>query len=173
MGIKKPYTYTIIFILFCLVTYYVYPIKKIPDGIVIDKMIVSKSGHVLQAYSKGQLVVTYKVALGKNPLGDKEYEGDKKTPEGMYTINSKNPYSGYHKNLGVSYPNDKDIREGTRLGKPTGGDIKLHGLKNGQGFIGKFQRWKDWTNGCIALTNAEMDELYKHTPVGTAIEIKQ
>ena len=173
MTTKRLCSLAFIFILLWLVIYYYYPITKIPDGIVIDKILVLKSKHELLAYSKGQLVATYKVALGKNPVGDKEYVGDQKTPEGVYTINSKNPYSGYHKNLGVSYPNEEDIREAKQHNKPTGGDIKLHGLKNGQGFISKFQRWKDWTNGCIALTNEELDELYNHTLVGTPIEIKK
>ena len=156
-----------------IIIYYFYPITKISDNITIDKIVVFKSEHKLFAYSKNQLVVIYKVAIGKNPIGAKEYEGDLKTPEGLYIINSKNPYSGYHKNLGISYPNNNDIKKARQLGKPAGGDIKLHGLKNGQGYIGKFLRWKDWTNGCIALTNSELDELYNHTPIGTSIEIRK
>lgn len=77
-------------------------------------------------------------------------------------------------NLGVSYPSDADRKEAAKIGEPTGGDIKIHGLKNGwQGAIGKFQRWKDWTTGCIALTNQEMQELYDHVPIGTPIEIRE
>lgn len=152
--------------------YYFYPIQKISQGIVIDKIVVSKSEHKMFAYSKGNLVVTYKVAIGKNK-GDKEFEGDQKTPEGNYTINDKNPNSGYHLNLGISYPNDEDRAKAKSLGKPVGGSIKIHGLNNGKGYIGKFQRWKDWTNGCIALTNEELDEIYNHTPIGTPIEIRK
>ena len=96
-----------------------------------------------------------------------------KTPEGRYTINNKNPNSEFHKNLGISYPNDEDIAQARQHSKPVGGDIKIHGLKNGQGFIGRFQHWRDWTNGCIALTNEEIDELFKHTPMGIPIEIKK
>lgn len=114
---------------------------------------------------------TYTISLGGNPIGDKEYEGDKKTPEGIYYINDKNPNSGYHKNLGISYPNKKDIEQAKKLGKPVGGDIKIHGLKNRTGVIGKLHRWFDWTLGCIALTNNEMDELYYSVPIGTKIEI--
>lgn len=84
-----------------LVIYYFYPIQKIPTNITIDKIVVLKSKHELLAYSKGQLIVSYKIAIGKNPTGDKVYEGDKRTPEGHYIINDKNPDSGYHKNLGL------------------------------------------------------------------------
>ena len=124
------------------------------------------------AYSKGHLIKTYRISLGRNPIGHKEYEGDKKTPEGHYYINDKNPNSGYHKNLGILYPNKEDIENAKRLGKPVGGDVKIHGLRNGIGFLGKFHRWYDWTMGCIALTNEEIDELYNAVAIGTQIEIK-
>ena len=152
--------------------YYFYPEPKLSAEIDIDKLVVYKSKRQLLAFSDGQLIKTYKIALGRNPIGHKEYEGDKKTPEGLYTIDAKNPYSGYHKNLGVSYPNKKDIENAKRLGKPTGGDIKIHGLRNKTGYIGKLHRWTDWTLGCIALTDQEVDELYHSVKIGTPIEIK-
>ena len=138
----------------------------------VDKILVLKSKRQLQAFSKGQLIKTYRISLGRNPIGDKEFEGDKRTPEGLYIINDKNLNSDYHKNLGVSYPNQGDIEQAKKIGKQTGGDIKIHGLKNGIGFIGKFQRWFDWTAGCVALTNSDIDELYDYTNIGTPIEIK-
>lgn len=155
----------------CLVVYYFIPVSKIADGVIIDRIVVYKSKHVLQAFSENKIVATYKIAIGKNAYGAKEYKGDQKTPEGLYTINDRNPNSGYHKNLGISYPNADDIKRARALGKPTGGDIKIHGLKNGEGYIGKFHRWQDWTNGCIALDNEAVDELYNHVPPGTPIEI--
>jgi len=160
-------------ILVVLIIYYFLPIQKLPDGIIIDKIVVLKSEHKLIAYSEGHMVVTYKIAIGKNPIGEKEYEGDGKTPEGIYMISDKNPKSDFHKNLGISYPNPTDILHSQQLGRPAGGSIKIHGLKNGEDCIGKFQRWTDWTNGCIALTNQEIDELYNHTKIGTSIEIKR
>lgn len=156
-----------------LATYYFWPVTAIPEGIVIDYIVVDKSQHRLQAFAKGQLIVSYGVAIGKHPVGTKECEGDLKTPEGVYTISGRNPYSGYHKNLGISYPNAADRARANRIGKPTGGDIKIHGLKNGHGYIGRFHRWIDWTNGCIALSNDEMDELYTHVKTGAIIEIKK
>lgn len=156
-----------------LAVYYFYPQQKLSPNIKIDYLLILKSKRHLVAYSNGQPVKTYKISLGRNPIGDKEYEGDKKTPEGVYYINGKNPTSGYYKNLGISYPNEKDIAACRKAQKPTGGDVKIHGLRNGLGFIGKFQRWMDWTEGCIALTNQEVEELYNAVAIGTKIEIQQ
>lgn len=161
----------IVFIV-AVLTYYFYPCPKIPAGVVIDKIVVLKSQHRLLAYSLNQLVQTYTVAIGRTPVGDKQFEGDKKTPEGSYVIFAKNPNSGWHKNLGISYPNAEDIAAAKKMGLHTGGDIKIHGLKNGQFNIGRFHRWMDWTNGCIALTNEEVEDLYNHTPVGTPVVIQ-
>ncbi|GAA4435578.1 hypothetical protein GCM10023188_27620 [Pontibacter saemangeumensis] len=118
-----------------------------------------KSERRLEAYAKGELVKNYTIALGKQPEGDKQFQGDNKTPEGFYTINDKNPYSGYHKNLCISYPNASDRREAALLGQPVGSNIRIHGLPNKMPFIGKWHRFIDWTAGCIAVTNDEIDEL--------------
>ena len=123
-------------------------------------------------YTNNHLVKTYTISLGFCPVGKKQVAGDGKTPEGDYTINAKNPNSACHKNLGISYPDKNDIAKAKLLGKDTGGDIKIHGLKNGHGFIGKFQRWRDWTDGCIGVTDDEIDDLYAHVAVGTPIQIK-
>ncbi|MBF8963002.1 L,D-transpeptidase family protein [Pontibacter sp. FD36] len=153
--------------------YYFYPEQKLPAGTKIDKLLVLKSERKLLAYADGQLIKTYTIALGRSPVGHKEYEGDKKTPQGLYTINDKNPNSAYHKNLGISYPNTDDIKHARTLGKSPGGAIKIHGLQNGTGFISKFHRFfNSWTLGCIAVTDEEMDELYDAVPIGTPIEIR-
>ena len=146
--------------------------KALPKGTIIDKIIVIKSQHKMYVYSNNELLKTYKIAFGRGGDGAKEYEGDKRTPEGIYFINAKNKDSGYHNNLGISYPNEADVERCKKLNKPTGGDIKIHGLKNGFGFIGSVHHLFDWTLGCIALTNDEVDELSEHTPIGTIIEIK-
>jgi murein L,D-transpeptidase YafK len=147
------------------------PEKMLPPGTVVDRLVVHKSKRQMQAYSNGALVKTYTVSLGFNPGGHKQFEGDGCTPEGIYTINARNAKSGYHKNLGVSYPNEADRTHAAKNGKSPGGDIKIHGIKNGRGYIGKFQRWHDWTHGCIAVTNAEIDELYTTVKDGAEIEI--
>jgi murein L,D-transpeptidase YafK len=144
----------------------------LPPGVEIDKLIVEKSKREMHALCNGTVVKTYSIALGSAPEGHKEYEGDMKTPEGIYTIDSKNPKSAYYLNLGISYPNATDRTHAASIGKSPGGDIKIHGLKNGMGYIGKAHLLSDWTHGCIALTNEEMEELFKAVPLGTTIEIK-
>lgn len=152
--------------------YYFLPETGLPTDIKIDKLIVTKGQRTMEAYSNGQLVKTYKISLGRNPLGDKQHQGDKRTPEGEYTISEKNPNSGFHKNLGVSYPNTTDKKEAQQLGLDPGGEIKVHGLRNGFGFIGKFHRLFNWTAGCVAVTDDEIDELYRAVDLGTPIIIK-
>lgn len=169
----KKMIYISLLLIFGVVIYYFYPEAKLPKGKIIDRIEVFKSQRKMLVYSGDQLLKTYKISLGRNPKGHKEFEGDFKTPEGIYEINAKNPNSGYHKNLGVSYPNEKDIEHAKLLGKSPGGHIKIHGIRNGSGFISKFQRWKDWTAGCIAVTNDEVDELYENVKIGAKIEIKE
>jgi len=169
----KKMIYIALLFLFGVAIYYFYPEAKLPKGKIIDKIEVFKSKRKMLVYSEGKLLKTYKISLGRNPIGQKEFEGDFKTPVGIYEINAKNPNSGYHKNLGVSYPNEKDIAHAKSLGKSPGGEIKIHGIRNGDGYISKFHRWKDWTAGCIAVTNEEVDELYESVKIGARIEIKQ
>lgn len=171
---KKKRVLLILSIPFLVLTlYYLFPEDRLCAETQIDKLVVLKSKREMLAYSKGQLVKSYRISLGRQPVGRKDFEGDKKTPEGLYFINDKSSSSGYHKNLGTSYPDKDDIDNADRLGKPPGGDIKIHGLRNGLGFIGKFHRWADWTLGCIAVTNREIRELYASVPIGTPIEIRE
>ncbi len=156
-----------------LAFFYFYPEAKLPSGTKIDRLVVLKSKRQLLAYSKGKLAKTYKISLGRQPIGAKEIEGDKRTPEGVYFINNKNANSGYHKNLGISYPDSEDLDNAKRMGKPAGGDVKIHGLRNHTGFISKFHRFFDWTLGCVAVTDQEIDELYNAVAIGTPIEIKK
>ncbi len=165
-------SYFVVFVAVIITAYYFWPMQKLPAGTHIDSLVVLKSERRLLAYSNGKLMKTYTISLGKSPIGHKVFEGDMKTPEGLYTINAKNPNSGYHKNLGVSYPNDLDRAIAARIGKSPGGDIKIHGIRNGRGYIGKFHRWADWTHGCIAVTDEEIDELYNVVGIGATIQIK-
>jgi murein L,D-transpeptidase YafK len=105
-------------------------------------------------------------------VGAKTREGDHKIPEGVYTIDAKNPASGFHLALHVSYPNAEDRVRANADGVRAGGDIEVHGIKNGLGWLGRFQRWANWTNGCVALTDPEIEQVYKAVPVGTRIEIR-
>lgn len=138
----------------------------------IDFIVVNKNKTEMLVFdSKNQLLKTYSISLGFCPNGKKKIIGDGKTPEGIYYINDKNSKSIAHKNLGISYPNAEDIRNSMLIGKESGGDIKIHGLMNKWWFVGKLHRLFDWTNGCIAVNNSEMDELYANIPIGTKIII--
>lgn len=147
------------------------PEKSLPAGSEIDRLVVWKSKRELVAYSNEKVIKTYRISLGRTPVGAKKFEGDCKTPEGLYYIIDKNPNSVCHKNLGISYPNKRDKTNAQKIGKSTGGDIKIHGLRNNFEMVGKLHRWFDWTAGCIAVTNKEMDELYQKVRIGTPIEI--
>ena len=95
-----------------------------------------------------------------------------KTPEGIYKIDGRNPQSSFHLALHISYPSDEDDKRAAAHGVPPGFDIMIHGIQNGRGWIGAFHRWNDWTAGCIAVTDEEIEELWRVTPDGTTIEIR-
>ena len=149
---------------------------KSPDKLTskpkIDKIVVLKSKRTLIIYAQNQVVKTYKVALGRQPIGKKEIENDLKTPEGNYTIWKKGPHAKYHKYLFISYPSKSDILNARKMNKEPGGLIYIHGLSKRYAQLGRLHTLKDWTLGCIAVTNEEIDELYKLINVGTKIEIK-
>ena len=137
-----------------------------------DKVLIEKIERRLTLLSKGEVIKTYKIALGGNPVGPKERQGDNKTPEGTYIIDSRNRDSGYHLSLHISYPNEKDKMRAKQLGVSPGGDIMIHGIKNGLSWVGASHAEVDWTKGCIAVTDEEMEEIYKLVPNGTIVEIR-
>jgi murein L,D-transpeptidase YafK len=137
----------------------------------VDKVLIEKQARRLTLLSKGAVVKTYQIALGGNPVGPKERQGDNKTPEGTYIIDARNGNSGYHLSLHISYPNEKDRKRARELGVSPGGDIMIHGIKNGFEPVGVAHTESDWTEGCIAVTNPEMEEIYKFVPNGTLVEI--
>lgn len=155
-----------------LITYLLWPEPKLDSNKKVTHIEVLKSERILNLYSGDELLKSYSVSLGRQPVGKKEFEGDLKTPEGLYYINDKNPNSSYYLNLGLSYPNQQDKEFAEHLDKSPGGQIKIHGMRNGFGFVGKLHRLFDWTLGCIAVTNSEMKELYDNVPIGTKIEVK-
>jgi L,D-peptidoglycan transpeptidase YkuD (ErfK/YbiS/YcfS/YnhG family) len=137
-----------------------------------DKVLIEKKERRLTLLSKGEVIKSYKIALGGNPVGPKERQGDNKTPEGTYIIDSRNRDSGYHLSLHISYPNEKDNMRAKELGVSPGGDIMIHGIKNGFSWVGASQAEVDWTKGCIAVTDQEMEEIYKLVANGTIVEIR-
>lgn len=137
-----------------------------------DKIIVFKSIRELQLLRGDKVLRTYKIALGGTPVGPKQRQGDHKTPEGIYTVAGRNAKSSYHRALRVSYPNEQDRARAAKLGVAPGGDIMIHGLPNGYGWIGRGHLAKDWTDGCIAVTDQEIEEIWRLVPDGTRIEIR-
>jgi len=142
-------------------------------GTTIDRILVQKSARKLSIFRNGKQIKAYRVALGRNPMGAKQEEGDMKTPEGMYKIDGRNPQSSFHLALHVSYPSDEDGKRAGAQGVSAGSDIMIHGIRNGRGWVGAFHRWNDWTAGCIALTDEEIEELSRVTPDRTTIEIRR
>ena len=124
-----------------------------------DQVIVVKSQRTLTLLSHGKVLRTYKVALGGTPVGAKEQQGDHKTPEGRYILDRRNAKSRFYKSIHVSYPNEQDKERAARRGVSPGGDIMIHGLPNGFGWLGATHRAQDWTDGCVAVTNQEIDEI--------------
>jgi len=137
-----------------------------------DKLVIEKAARRLMLIAKGEVLKTYKIALGGNPVGPKEKQGDNKTPEGTYFIDSRNKDSHYHRSLHISYPNEKDKKRAEKLGVSPGGDIMIHGIKKGFSWVGDAHAEVDWTKGCIAVTDEEIEEIGKVVPNGTIVEIR-
>ena len=138
----------------------------------VDEIVILKSARAMNLENNGRVIKTYKVALGRQPVGAKDREGDHKTPEGEYTVDAKNSQSDYHLALHLSYPNDADRERARALGVSPGSDIEIHGLPKGYGWIASGHRLMDWTDGCVAVTNSEIEEIFAMVPVGTRVEIK-
>ncbi|WP_078791317.1 L,D-transpeptidase family protein [Trichlorobacter thiogenes] len=139
---------------------------------IADRVVVEKSKHQLHLQSRGQIIRSYQIALGPNPQGHKQRESDGRTPEGIYRIDYRNPRSAYHRSLHISYPASADRQRAAAVGDNPGSDIMIHGLGTSFAAIGKLHTAKDWTLGCIAVTNDEIEEIWKLVPNGTIIEIK-
>jgi len=137
-----------------------------------DKVLVEKAKHKLTLFKNGKVIASYHVVFGSNPVGHKEQEGDERTPEGNYILDSKNAKSAYYKSIHISYPNAQDIANAKRKGVSAGSAIMIHGQKNGYAAFEEQTQKFNWTLGCIALTNKDMDDLWNKVNVPTSIEIK-
>ena len=138
-----------------------------------DAILVDKSDRQLTLQRNGAPIRTYTISMGGNPKGHKTHEGDERTPEGTYEIDWRNENSIAHLSLHISYPNADDIAFAKARGVSPGGNIMIHGILNGWGWLGPLQRHWDWTDGCIAVTNAEMKEIWALVPNGTPITIRE
>ena len=140
------------------------------DGPPVTQIVVNKSDRMMYLVSGKTVLKSYKVGLGGQPIGDKKYEGDGKTPEGIYFIDRFNPRSAYHLSVGVSYPNTQDTARALAMGMRPGGDIFIHG-RGREGARAKMSKKMDWTAGCIAVEDAEIEEIYAMVQGGVPIVI--
>ena len=138
---------------------------------IADSVRLEKAARRLTLFRGNQVLKVYRVSLGSEPHGAKERQGDGRTPEGRYTVDSHKADSAFHRALHISYPNAADRGRARKLGVSAGGDIMIHGLPNDRAWIGWLQRFSDWTHGCIAVTDPEIEEIYNAVPDGTPIEI--
>ena len=137
-----------------------------------DLVLVEKSKSRLYLMQEGEAFASFHVAFGSNPKGHKQEQGDGRTPEGRYTLDYKNAGSAYYKSIHISYPNAEDLKEARKRGVDPGGDIMIHGQKNGYGRLSILVQRFNWTNGCIALSDRDMDTVWNAVKPGTPIEIK-
>lgn len=138
----------------------------------VDLIVVDKSRRVMTLWTAKKPFKTYRIALGGNPIGHKEQEGDSRTPEGRYIIDGKNPGSSFHLSLRISYPNKVDRASAARRGVSPGGQIMIHGTPEYLTMVQTTGLVRDWTAGCIAVSNAEIEEIYRKVRIGTPIVIK-
>ncbi len=143
------------------------PAPFVSRGVRADHVVVRKSSRSLQLIRNGETFANYRIALGFAPNGHKLRDSDGRTPEGVYWIDRRNPRSAFHLSLGISYPNAADIARARALGFDPGGNIFIHGEPNS----GEYARGTDWTAGCIAVTNPEIEEIWATVPNGTRITL--
>jgi len=145
---------------------------SLPGYAGVDLVKIDKSERTMYLMEGGTIIKQYHIALGANPNGHKQQEGDEKTPEGEYTLDYKKEDSTFYRAMHISYPNENDKVNAKKLGVSPGGFIMVHGQRNGLGWLALISQRFNWTNGCIALTNVEMDEFMELVDVGTEINIE-
>jgi murein L,D-transpeptidase YafK len=145
--------------------------QRVADNSPVERIVIAKQARTLSTFRSGKMLKTYRVALGQNPIGSKEQEGDMKTPEGIYWIDGRNETSDFHLALHLSYPSAADRERAATRAVDAGCDIEIHGLPNGHS-SDDFHPGTDWTAGCIAVTDREIEELWRVAPIGTPVEIK-
>ena len=148
------------------------PMATLPLSAKADSVLVLKGERKLILLLKNQKIKEYPISLGGNPAGKKVMEGDERTPEGLYKLDYRNPNSVAHLSIHVSYPDQNDLSQARAKGVSPGGAVMIHGLPNGLGYFGRLHRLWDWTDGCIGVTNPEMEEIWRCVPDGAPIEIR-
>lgn len=138
---------------------------------IADRIVIEKAAHRMSLFAGERKLVTYRISLGRGGLAPKVREGDRRTPEGDYRITGRNARSAYHLSLRIGYPTPAQIAQARAAGVDPGGDIMIHGLPNGRGGMAALYRGHDWTDGCIAVSDAEMDEVWRLTRDGATVRI--
>lgn len=149
-----------------------FPAHELAADTRADRVVVLKSERKLVLMNGDRPLKEYRIALGRDPVGRKTQEGDGRTPEGEYIIDYRKADSSFHRSLHISYPNVSDQAGAKERGVNPGGLIMIHGIRNGLGVIGRFHRLADWTDGCIAVTNGEIEEIWRAVQDGTPIQIR-
>ena len=155
-----------------IIAWSAYSPEPLPEGTRADRVVVKKAAHTLALYRGSELLRSYRVALGREPRDPKQREGDGRTPEGVYTLDYRKPDSSFHRALHISYPAAKDIAAAKAQGVRPGGLIMVHGIRNGLQFLGRLHALIDWTDGCVAVTNREIDEIWRVVSDGIPIIIE-
>lgn len=150
---------------------YLWPVSPPAQKPAVDFILVDKHQHEMQLFDHGKVVRRYAVALGRGGHGAKTRAGDNKVPEGLYRITGRNPQSAFHLSLRIGYPTVQQQTDAKRAGVDPGGDVMIHGIRRGMGWLGAWHRELDWTRGCIAVTDEEIEEIWRIVPGGTPIEI--
>jgi murein L,D-transpeptidase YafK len=136
-----------------------------------DMVVVRKSESRLYLERDGRAFASFRASFGSQPKGHKQQEGDERTPEGRYVLDSKNVKSAFYRSIHISYPNDRDAAAANASGVKPGGQIMIHGQKNGLGWLSSATQWFNWTDGCVGLSNEDMDAVWSAVDVGTPIHI--
>lgn len=149
-----------------------WPVAALAADAVADRVVIRKSARVLELHRGDAVLRTYPVSLGSHPQGAKRVQGDGRTPEGDYVIDYTNAGSGFHRALHVSYPTAAQRADARARGVDPGGLVMIHGIRNGLGWLGRLHRLIDWTDGCVAVTDAEIEQIWRAVPVGTPVRIE-
>lgn len=148
------------------------PEKPLPAGAKADLVVIRKAERRLDLYRGERLLKSYPISLGRNPVGRKRQEGDGRTPEGEYRLDDRKSDSAFHRALHISYPAPTDTESARARGVSPGGFVMIHGMKNGLGWLGRLHLAIDWTDGCVAVTNLQIEEISRAVPDGTKILLK-
>lgn len=172
---RKFFRFNFIILILLILSVFIYeqiPERQIPANTFADEVVVIKHKKRMDLLKNGDVLKSFRVSIGKNEKGDKQQHGDGRTPEGRYRLIWKNPNSDYYLSIKISYPDHSDILRARRKGVDPGGDIFIHGVPDWMRWFSKMHRWFGYTQGCIMVTNREMDEIWRTVPAGTPIEIR-